>query len=177
MCQQILGKIFNVILQGSNSSGSRRIIRRQTGTGVGNEGRAECKSRVFATLCFESAEMRTTTFIIRKYWVRNVTHILNNASLISWFLYESYVAFAAKQMKGKAGHICVPLVNWRSTLVPHAVNCVRKVIALLSWYLVLKYPDKGKCAEMLEGEVTNEKQASSNLLRNWRTSGKKPSVT
>jgi len=55
--------------------------------------------------------MRTTTFIIRKYWVRNVTHILNNASLISWFLYESYVAFAAKQMKGKAGHICVPLVN------------------------------------------------------------------
>lgn len=78
---------------------------------MGNEGRGECKSRVFATFCFESAEMRATTFVIRKYWVRNVTHIFNIASLIYWFLYEGYVAFAAEQMKGKAGHICIPLVN------------------------------------------------------------------
>jgi hypothetical protein len=111
MCQQILGKFFNVILHGSHSSGSRLIIRRQTGTGVGNERRAECKSRVFVTLCFESAEMSTTTFIIRKYWVRNVTRILNIPSLIYWFLYEGYMAFAAKQMKGKAGHICVRTIS------------------------------------------------------------------
>jgi len=38
-------------------------------------------------------------------------HIFNIASLIYWFLCEGYVAFAAKQMKGKTGHICVPLVN------------------------------------------------------------------
>jgi hypothetical protein len=111
MCPQILGKFFNIILHESHSSGSSLIIRRQTGTAVGNEGRGECKSRVFATSCFESAEMRATTFIIRKYCVRNVTHIFKTASLIYWFLYEGYVAFAAKQMKGKAGHICVTSVN------------------------------------------------------------------
>jgi len=39
MCPQILGKFFNIILHESHSSGSRLIIRRQTGTGMGNEGR------------------------------------------------------------------------------------------------------------------------------------------
>ena len=105
MCPQILGKFFNIILHKSHYSGSRLLISRQTGIGVGNEG------HVFATLCFESAEMRATTFNIRKYWVRNVTHIFNIASLIYWFLYEGYVAFATKQMKGKTVHISVRLVN------------------------------------------------------------------
>ena len=111
MCPEILGKFFNVILYESHSSGSELTIRLQTSTGVGNEGCVECKSRVFATFCFESNEMTATTFIVGKTWVRNVTHIFNIASLIYWYLYEGYVAFAAKQIKGKAGHICVPLVN------------------------------------------------------------------
>jgi len=66
MCPQILGKFFNIILHRNHSSGSRVTIHWQTGTGVGKEGRGECKIRVFATLCFERAEMRATTFIIRK---------------------------------------------------------------------------------------------------------------
>jgi hypothetical protein len=70
---------------------------------------------------------RATTFIIRKYWVRNVTHIFNFASFILWFLYESYVAFPAKQMKD---------VNTSSALKvhppPHTVDCVRKVTVCLT---------------------------------------------
>ena len=58
----------------------------------------------------KAPQMRVTTFIIRKYWVRNVTHVFNTASLICWFFYEGYAAPSAKQ-RGKAGHIWVPLVN------------------------------------------------------------------
>jgi len=105
MCLQILGKFFNIILHKSHYSGSRLLISRQTGIGVRNEG------RVFATLCFERAEMKATTFNIRKYWVRNVTHIFNIASLIYWFLYEDYVAFAAKQMKSKTVRLRILLVK------------------------------------------------------------------
>jgi hypothetical protein len=72
---------------------------------VEDRGRGECKSRGFATLCFEVVKMRDKTFIVRKYWVINVTHIFNIASLIYWILYEDYVAFSAKQMNVKAGHI------------------------------------------------------------------------